>query len=234
MTALAVGSVSFVGPVPTPRPQSAPLTALITGAARGIGFELVRQYTAAFPGNVVFAGVRNPEKAEALRAFAASHPAVRIIALDVDSEDSIRASVGAVQAVADHVDVLINNAGILGETDGYDPATASAASILQTFTTNVLGTLLVTQAYLPLLQRAAHPKVGNISSRLGSNAFAVRQGPKLSYGMSKAALNYLTTTLKHAAPTVTFLAIHPGTTLRHDTAHLTASVHSPLRRCIRG
>ena len=203
--------MSFTGAVPSPAPQASPLSVLVTGAARGIGFELVHQYLQAHPSNVVFAGVRDPEAAPALIRLAAAHPTtLHVIPMDVSNADSVQASLHLVQAQVDHLDHVINNAGQLGDPSSHNPLTATPAHLLFLFTTNVVGAQLVTQTFLPLLLRSPQPKVANVTSRLGSNAFANRQGPKLGYGVSKAALNYLTTAWRFAAPEVTFLALHPG------------------------
>ena len=96
-----------------------------------------------------------------------------------------------------------------------NPTTVSSKLFTSVFNTNVVGVLLVTQVHLPLLQRSttSSPKVVNVSSALGSNVMAVAfasYGVTSSYGVSKAALNYLTTAFRLAVPTVTFLAVHPG------------------------
>lgn len=198
--------------IPVPKAQAAPITILITGAARGIGYELVQQYAAAHPGNVVFAAVRNVESATALASFAAQHSNVHIVPLDVADQANIHASVAHVSRVSNHLDVLINNAGIIGDADASNVLKATSGQLTEVFNTNVAGVLTTTQVYLPLLQRStASPKVVNVSSTLGSNVLANMTGqPVASYGLSKSALNYLTTAFRYAVPSVTFLSIHPG------------------------
>jgi NAD(P)-dependent dehydrogenase (short-subunit alcohol dehydrogenase family) len=201
--------MSMVGPVPVPKPQTTPLTVVITGASRGLGYELVVQYATAHKDNVIIAGVRNPS-AEALKPFSA-HSNIHIVHLDVADESSIRASVKEVERFTDHVDVLINNAGIFGGAEGVDPTTATAAQLVEVFNVNVVGVVLTTQAYLPLLRKSSAPKVINVSSGMGSNELVNVLGrPVLAYGMSKAALNYATSAFRYAEPKVTFLAISPG------------------------
>jgi NAD(P)-dependent dehydrogenase (short-subunit alcohol dehydrogenase family) len=198
--------------VPTPKPQTTPLTVLITGASRGIGFELVRQFTAAHPHNVVIAGVRDPhgDTVKALNTFAAQHNNVHIIPLDVNSEQSIRQSVDKVQSLSPHVDVLINNAGVYGK-EYNDPLKATPSQFSSILQTNLIGPFTVIQSYAPLLQLSSSPKVVNVSSSIGSNVKAKGYGrPLLSYGVSKAGLNYLTTVFAKALPQVTVLAVHPG------------------------
>ena len=198
---------------PQPEAQSSPLSILITGTARGIGLELVRQYAAAHPSNVVVAAARAPSPA--LQALAAQHSNVHVVVMDVSDEASITASVAKVSAITPHLDLLYNNAGIHGPEEARDPLKASKAQLTEVFDTNVCGVVLVTRAYLPLLEKADSPKVVNVSSTMASNVTAVQAGQhykyvSLTYGMSKAALNYATTAFRMAVPKVTFLAIHPG------------------------
>ena len=191
-------SITFTGPVPVPVPQSSGLSVLITGASRGIGFELVQQYAAAHSDNVVVAAARDPSTATALTSFASSHPNVHVVALDVTKEASVKASVAHVQRVTKRLDVLINNAGYYGEPEAGDTVTVTAEQLRAVFEVNVVGQLLVTQAYLPLLrQSTVGGKVINVSSALGSHTYAAVFGkPTVSYGLSKAALNFLTTVFR--------------------------------------
>ena len=104
-----------------------------------------------------------------------AYPNVHVVQLDVSSESSIRASVKEVERYTQRVDVLINNAGIYGDLTAADPRTVTAEQFQQVFTTNVVGVLLTTQAYLPLLRQSSATggaKVINMSSSLGSNACA--------------------------------------------------------------
>jgi NAD(P)-dependent dehydrogenase (short-subunit alcohol dehydrogenase family) len=203
-------AVTFTGAVPVPTAQSAALTVLVTGAGRGIGAELVVQYAKAHKDNVVIAGVRDPSATSNL-SFSA-YPNVHTVQLDVSSEQSIRASVAEVERYITRLDVLINNAAIIGDASAASPVKVTAQQFESVFSTNVTGVLLTTQAYLPLLRKSTvGAKVANISSSLGSNQYANLFGyPTVSYGLSKAALNYLTTAFRYAEPTITFLAIHPG------------------------
>ena len=205
-------SVTFTGPVPVPQPQKSGLTVLVTGASRGIGLELVQQYAEAHKDNVVVAAVRNPATSTALTSFASSHPNVRVVTLDVSKAETITASVAQTQRHVQHLDVLINNAGFYGDLDAADPLKATPEQLNAVFTINVTGPLLTIQAYLPLLRKSTvGAKVINVSSVIGSNAYANVFGkPILTYGLSKAALNYLNTAFRYAVPEVAFLSIHPG------------------------
>jgi len=201
-------SLTFSGPVPVPSPQSTPLSILITGASRGIGYTLVRQYAEAHPQNIVLAGVRDPSSQQ-IQHYASQHKNVHIIHLDVNDVKNIQQSVSSVRLFTDHIDVLINNAGTMGEGD---PKIVTQQEMIRVFQTSVIGPLSVTQSYLPLLHASTvGAKVIQVSSSLGSNQYANALGmPFISYGTSKAALNYVNTVLKSSFPDITFLSIHPG------------------------
>jgi len=196
--------------IPVPSPQSRSLNILITGASRGIGYELVIQYATANTKNHIFAAVRHlqGESSKTLTTFAQSHPNVHLIPLDVSNKESIAASVSHVTRIVDHLDILINNAGVLIPDD---PLTTTPDLMVSTYQTNVVGPLLVVQSYLTLLQKANEAKVINISSWLGSIALVGKNGLQTtSYGVSKAALNYLNRVLAVTYPKILFLSISPG------------------------
>lgn len=202
-------SFAMVGPTPVPKPQTSPLSVVVTGASRGLGYELVIQYAKAHKDNTVFAGVRDL-KAKAVQALSA-YPNVHVVHLDVSDEASIKSSVKEVERHAKHVDVLVNNAGIYGAPEAGDPTVATGAQLTEVFRVNVVGTILTTQAYLPLLRQSSNPKVINVSSGMGSNAMANALGkPSLAYGLSKAGQNYATSAFRYGEPKVMFLAISPG------------------------
>jgi len=190
---------------------SSPLIILITGANRGLGLELVSQYAASNSLNVIFAGVRDPQSKsnQALQSLAKQNNNIHIIALDVDDEVSIKSSVSTVNLITDHLDLLINNAGVLGS--GRNSLEVTKSDLLSVFNTNVVGAILMIQTYLSLLLRGSNPKVATIGSKLGSNRYADRLGPaRLSYSISKAAVNMFTTSFSKLVPEVTFLSIQPG------------------------
>jgi NAD(P)-dependent dehydrogenase (short-subunit alcohol dehydrogenase family) len=159
-------------------------TILITGANRGIGFELTRQMTER--GESVIATCRAPAEAAELRSLADAHPTtLNIVQLTVTNPASIAAAKASVSQKA--IDVLVNNAGIIGpkrqstldmDFDGW----------LETFDVNTLGPLRVLQAFLPNLERSAWPRVLTITSRMGSLT-ASPATDRIAYRASKAALN---------------------------------------------
>ncbi len=155
---------------------------VITGANRGIGLELARQYLAR--GESVFAGVRTPESSGKLVDLnKASGGRLRIHACDVLDDASVRSFASA---ITEPVDLLINNAGVKLEKDELPDLDLENAA--RTFQVNVLGVLRVTLALLPALRRAPHPKIANTSSGLGSLERNTAGGI-YGYRMSKAALN---------------------------------------------
>lgn len=204
---------TFSGPVPVPSPQTSALRVLVTGASRGIGFELVKQYAGAHKDNIVIAGVRDPngKSSQAVQALAKQTPNVHVVKIDVDDEQQIRDSAAEVSRWTDGtLDVLINNAGIVG--DENDPLKVTTKQLLEVVNTNVAGPLAVIQTHLPLLRKSTvGGKVINISSGVGSSAHLMMMGhPLLPYGMSKAALTYMNTSFAHTVKDVMFLALSPG------------------------
>ena len=204
-------TAAFIAPIPAL--QTAPLTILITGASRGLGLELVRQYATAHTDNVVIGAVRSESSSTALSELANLLRNIHIVTLDVADEVSIKASVPQVTAITPHLDLLYNNAGIHGPDEARDPLKATKGQLIEVFNTNVVGVVLVTQAFAPLLAKSKDAKVVNVGSGMGSNAGAVKFGTNytsLTYGTSKAALNYVSTVFRFALPNVTVLTIHPG------------------------
>jgi len=174
-------------------------TALVTGANKGIGLHIARQLAEA--GLTVYATARRPAEVPDLAGD------VRTLALDVTDASSIGKAVAAV----DELDILVNNAGILaGEGD---PTTTGLDEFRRTYETNVFGVVAVTNAFLPLLRRSAHPRIVNISSGTGSLAGSGelgRPGTGASYRSSKAALNAITIFYAQALPEFRVNALAPG------------------------
>ncbi len=171
------------------------LTFLVTGASRGIGRALVRALVAR--GDHVIAGVRDPA------AF--DERGVEVLALDVTSNESVRAARAACSVP---IDVLINNAGMTGgpqRAPGMDLARAE-----QILDVNAMGPLRVYDAFADLLRRGRGLLV-NVSSEAGSLG-AFRASSKPEYAMSKAALNALTLWIAARDPDVLPVSLHPGWT----------------------
>ncbi len=173
--------------------------ALITGANKGIGFEIARQLGKA--GYRILLGARNVTRGNAAAAkLKADGIDVRVVGIDLDQPDSIAATAEAIEAEEGRLDVLVNNAGIADRDDG-PPGKANMAAVRRTFDVNFFGTLAVTQAMLPALRKSPSARIVNISSGLGSLArhsdpgWRFAQTKVLGYSASKAALNMLTVQL---------------------------------------
>ena len=180
----------------------------ISGANRGIGFELVRQLLAR--GDRVVAGCRQPGRALKLTELAAAHPGhLHIVPLDLDKERSIAAFAHEAAMIADSLDVLINGAGVL--VSGERCGELAAKTFADTFHTNVIGPLLLTQALTPRLAQGKRPRVINISSELGSLADTTGFHTP-SYAISKAGLNMVTRLLaaELRAQDIAVISLHPG------------------------
>ena len=188
---------------------------LITGANKGLGYEVARRLLAA--GHTVHIGARDPERG----ARAAAELGARSVRLDVTDDDSVATALAEVGAVAGRLDVLINNAGVSG-TPGVDGITGPDA--LRQFDTNAVGVLRVTQAALPWLRRSANPVVVNVSSGLGSFTATAdperveSRVPAVVYGATKAAVSMLTVQYAKAVPEIRFNAVDPGFTATDLTA----------------
>ena len=162
---------------------------LITGANRGLGLELTRQYLER--GDQVVAASRQPEAARELQALRRQYPErLILLALDVTDDASIAAAAQAAAQAVEGLEVLINNAGVyqpgVGEAQRLGQLTAADAA--ETFLVNAVGPLLVTQALLPLLRAGRKGRIVSISSGLGSLTWKA-SGDPYHYSASKAALN---------------------------------------------
>jgi len=174
------------------RLPGAHLTALITGANSGIGLATARQLLD--QGVTVWIAARDLQKGEA--AVATLGRGARAVQLDVTDPDSLAAA--ALQV--NDLDILINNAGI--NPGGEDITATTLDQLRRTYETNVFGLISVTQAFLPALQRSAHPRIVNISSGTGSLTWNSTPNPQfdwervqgggLAYRTSKTAVNAVT------------------------------------------
>jgi NAD(P)-dependent dehydrogenase (short-subunit alcohol dehydrogenase family) len=190
--------------------------ALVTGANKGIGKEIVRQLAAA--GLTVYLGTRDEDRgATAAKELAADGGDVRYVRLDVTDEPGIADAVRLVETGSGRLDILVNNAGIVAEW-GVDVPDVTAEHLRRTYQVNVFGVVAVTHAFLPLLRRSVRPRIVNLSSPLGSlGLLALPDSPiagtrLLGYSSSKTALNAITQWYAHALKEegVAVNAVNPG------------------------
>ncbi|MBM7785408.1 SDR family NAD(P)-dependent oxidoreductase [Tenggerimyces flavus] len=157
--------------------------ALVTGANKGIGYEIARQLTDL--GWTVVAAARDKS---------------RDVALDVTDPASIAAAANEVGATYGRLDVLVNNAGISGGMRSQTPGAVELDAIREVFETNVFGVVAVTEAFLPLLRKAnGGARIVNLTSSVGSltrmsdpSWYFTHIPGSLAYAPSKTALNQVT------------------------------------------
>lgn len=180
-------------------------TALVTGAARGIGRAVAGQLCS--HGFRVAVSARSPE--DAAEVAAELGPAAIPVQLDVTSPSSVSRAAAAIGPV----DVLISNAGVLLEDGSRDPLSASLATIEQTVAVNLLGAWRVAQAFVPDMMERGWGRVVFVSSGTGSFSAGIFGGSP-GYSVSKTGLNALTQMLAtHTAGSgVLVNAVNPGPT----------------------
>jgi len=165
--------------------------ALVTGANRGIGFEVCRQLAAAR--FVVLLTAREATKARAASGALSSVGHVEPLVLDVANADSIAKAAAEVTSQYNCLDVLINNAGIHYDTWEKVEDADIEGTVTEAIRTNLLGPWRTSKAFLPLLRRSRAGRIVNVSSEAGS--LAKMGGGPPAYQVTKAALNALTRTL---------------------------------------
>ena len=169
--------------------------ALVTGANKGIGYEIARGLAAKKITVLVAARdeARGKEAAAKLRNDGMD---ARFVPLDVTNKDSITKAARWVEDQFAHLDILVNNAGIAEW--GFKPSDADLSKVREVYETNLFGPMAVTQAMLPLLRRSRRGRIVNVSSSLGSLALTsdpvtpMSQFLALGYNTSKSALNAMT------------------------------------------
>ena len=176
---------------PRRSPDGSVRVALVTGANRGIGFEVCRQL--ASRGFIVLLTARDAEKSQSAANRLVSVGQVEPLVLDVVDQGSIKNAANEVATRYGYLDVLVNNAGI--NYDSWETAENADinGTVMQTITTNLLGPWRICQAFLPLLRKSRAARIVNVSSESGSLA-NMGAGPP-AYQVTKAALNALTRTL---------------------------------------
>jgi NAD(P)-dependent dehydrogenase (short-subunit alcohol dehydrogenase family) len=179
-------------------------TTLITGIGRGIGQELARVLL--HRGERVVGTLRDPDQLSAPWGEFIAGGQLKLLALDVRDGASIEA---AARTLDEPVDVLVNNAGIIGPRR-QSTLDMDFEGFLETLAVNTLGPLRVVQAFLPHLRRAKAAKIVTISSRMGSLSHA--KSDRIAYRASKAAVNKVVQGLAtdlHSEGIVA-VSVHPG------------------------
>lgn len=185
-------------------------TTLITGTNRGIGLEFCKQY--ALDGWRVFACARRPEKADALNALADRYPG-QVVLRALDVADHAQIDELARSLSGESIDLLLNNAGIYGDSHhaGGVFKNMDYEAWTRTFLVNTMATLKMSQAFASQIARSNQKKIVTISSKMGSIADNGGGGSYM-YRSSKAAVNMvvksLAVDLKSAGVIATVL--HPG------------------------
>jgi NAD(P)-dependent dehydrogenase (short-subunit alcohol dehydrogenase family) len=199
--------------------------ALVTGANKGIGFEVARQLAAS--GCTVLLGARNRALGgEAAATLKGEGRDVRYVAIDLDNPATIASAAKNIGKDFGRLDILVNNAGIVGQGDGL-PSSVSLDAIERAFRVNFLGSVAVTQAMLPLLHKAPSASIVNVSSGLGSltksgdPAWTHVAAKFLGYAASKAALNMLTVQLAYElrGTSIKVNSVDPGYTATDLNQH---------------
>src|SRR6266576_4767838 len=180
--------------------------ALVTGANKGIGFEVSRELERM--GFRVCLGARNVTAGRAAAEKLSKDGDVVFIEIDVADADSIRHAAEELADQTDHLDVLINNAGILLDED-KDALTITPEIFETTLRTNTVGPLLVAQAFVPFLKKSDAPRIVNVSSGGGQLADGA-DGWAPAYCISKTALNGVTAQLAAALPEFAVNSVCPG------------------------
>lgn len=167
---------------------------LITGANQGLGYEAVKRLASQYPDNIVLLGSRSADKgkaaADTITQLASGSRVVPFV-IDIDSDASIAAAVKTVEQDYGRLDVLYHNAAV-----AHLPGTPREV-INAVMQTNASSTVLVTDAFLPLLRKAKVPRILFMSSGLGSLTlnldpswpfYGIDEKP---YIASKAAMNMI-------------------------------------------
>jgi NAD(P)-dependent dehydrogenase (short-subunit alcohol dehydrogenase family) len=169
--------------------------ALVTGANKGIGYEIAAGLGAL--GWSVGVGARDEERREAAVAKLRADGADAFgVPLDVTDDESVAAATTLIEQRAGRLDVLVNNAGVIGGRP-QEPTLVDPATVRTAVETNVIGVIRVTNAMLPLLRRSMSPRIVNMSSSVGSLTRQTTPGAETgpisaAYAPSKTFLNAVT------------------------------------------
>ncbi len=174
------GLVSAQAPVP-----ASPGTVLVTGSNQGLGFEFAKQYAAS--GWAVIATVRNPESAAELQALAAKNNKITIETLDLLDVEAIK--VLAAKYERNPVDLIVNNAGVLGDLDEQALGKFDYSEFEEVMAVNVYGALAVAEAFREHVAASQHKKIVSVTSGSGVISWSGSDLGPYFYRASKVALN---------------------------------------------
>ncbi len=204
--------------------------ALITGANKGIGYEVARQLGK--QNCTVLIGARNTKLGEdAAAKLKKENIDARFIELDVTNRESIKAATAKIEKDFGRLDILVNNAGINVRGDG-PPSSVDVDAVSRVFQTNFIGALAVAQAMLPLIRKSEAGRIVNVSSELGSITSFSDPNWKfaavkyIGYCASKAAMNMMTAQLaaELRETNIKVNSVNPGytaTDLNNNQGHQT-------------
>ncbi|UKZ78910.1 hypothetical protein TrVFT333_006656 [Trichoderma virens FT-333] len=187
---------------------------LITGANRGIGFQLAKEFLSR-DNTVLIAAVRNPDNTSSTKPLLelphGTESSLIIVKIDSLDTPSAASGIASISNQIDHLDLVIANAGILNQ---FGPVSEmSPDEISAHVAVNTVAPIALLQASKPLLQNAAHPRFVVISSSIGSIAEVEAHPAQLgAYGASKAAINYLMRKVHFEETWLTSMVICPGWT----------------------
>ncbi|CAM3155910.1 SDR family oxidoreductase [Paenibacillus lupini] len=186
---------------------------VVTGADRGVGLALTAEWLRG--GHQVFAGQYSESSGlqELQQEFG---DRLTIFPLDVSNEASVKQAYDVVASLTDKLDVLINNAAILGDIRNTILDELQYEEMLNVFNVNALGSLRMSQAFTPLLLQSDSKLIANISSEAGSIADCWRDA-WYAYCMSKAAVNMQSKLIHNGLKPHggRVLVIHPGWVKTH-------------------
>lgn len=214
---------------------------LITGANRGIGLETAKQLSQ--KGLFVYLGSRDIEKGSAIVKQLADDGFrnIKAVGIDVTRPETILSAKDSIEKEKDHLDILINNAGI----SGIVPQNALETGVdyyKEVFDTNLYGIIRVTQAFIGLLKKSPEPRIVNVSTSVGS--LTLQSNPQWQaydyakyavYGASKAAMNMYTVHLAYELRDTAFKinAVCPGLTKTEFTNFRGGDVDIAAKRIIK-
>ncbi|MFR8032529.1 MAG: SDR family NAD(P)-dependent oxidoreductase [Lachnospiraceae bacterium] len=199
--------------------------ALVTGTDHGLGLALTDCLLAR--GYFVIACRLNPQETLIDKRMEDNSPRLKILELDISSDESVRAMKEQVSAFVPCLDLLINNVGILGNMDKNLGDDLNFDEILQVINVNAVGTLRVTNALAGLVMKSKQKTIVNVSSEAGSIGSCFRTG-WFGYCMSKAANNMQSALVYNNIQKDggRLIAMHPGHVATYMRGHLdtTASI----------